>query len=904
MRNASEKSNGVVNHRWVDGFNEWVTKWGLVNPVLAKLDRIFVSTDWESVFPFASVKALDRLPSDHNPLVLDTGNNVSFVKNDLVDLLNEFHEGRLDIQRLNFAMMSLIPKTEDACNMKNFRPISLINCSFKIFSKLLTLRLGKGAFLKGRYILESVVIAHEMVHSVHQSKQPGLFLKLDFEKAYDRVSWNFLFEVLASRGFDPLWIKWIKMLVVGGSVGVCLNGEESAFFKPGKGLRQGDPISPLLFNLVGDVLAKMMMKAARAGLIKGLLTDFVTEGIYSLQYADDTIVFSSPEGRYIRNLKCILMWYERISGMRINFHKSEVLPLNVEPALMNNVSLFLGCPVGEFPLKYLGVPLHFDKLSREDVQPLVDKILKRIAVFRFISSFIEFPKWAIKCLNTHMSNFLWNDSEGRSKYHLANWESATMCRDFGGLGIPNLRDLNVCLLASWVKRYEADVGKLWREVIGFKYKTSRPNLFASKERRASQFFKGMLWAAKAARMGYRWRIGNGKRVKFWEDNWLGTSSLAIQFWNLYVLVNEKSKSVAELWDGNSLKCTFRRVFGGDLMRLWEEVLQLASTIVFEDEEDSLIWQFSSNGTYSSQSLYKVINFRGAFQVHSPAVWSLKIPPRVHFFLWLLSQNKVLTRDNLAKRREVSDDKCLFCCEKESVHHLFFECMVSRNMWKVVSEALGVSVENNFLAIGRMWLSNKKLEVLENLDLASCRFGSKLDFALSGRQKTAFATGGSEAEDCGSGTSEAALQEQLMFSEEEMRSMILNLDLIAESNKVLSSESLLVLILLHAMIKTKKTEMASSTVEVTLRHKCLDGIQVSKLHILPQPQENIHAETTVQANLPRDAQAQCLKHKSVVEKDHPEPPQILLRDRGLLGISTCPPSTSLHLAPQPRYTQIQ
>ncbi|KAJ1264667.1 hypothetical protein BS78_08G017500 [Paspalum vaginatum] len=96
VRNATEKSNGLVNHRWMDGFNAWVTKWGLIelnpfnrrftwinnqaDPVSARLDRIFVSTEWESAFPFASVKALDRLPSDHNPLVLDTGNNVSFGK--------------------------------------------------------------------------------------------------------------------------------------------------------------------------------------------------------------------------------------------------------------------------------------------------------------------------------------------------------------------------------------------------------------------------------------------------------------------------------------------------------------------------------------------------------------------------------------------------------------------------------------------------------------------------------------------------------------------------------------------------------------------------------------------------------------------------------------------------------
>ena len=124
---------------------------------------------------------------------------------------------------------------------------------------------NQSAFIKGRYILESVVVAHEIVHSVHSSKEPGVIIKLDYEKAYDRVNWDFLFEVLKSRKFNPVWINWIELLVKGGSVGVNLNGEESSFFNPGKGLRQGDPISPLLFNLVVDVLNRMLEKAVEGG---------------------------------------------------------------------------------------------------------------------------------------------------------------------------------------------------------------------------------------------------------------------------------------------------------------------------------------------------------------------------------------------------------------------------------------------------------------------------------------------------------------------------------------------------------------------------------------------------------------------------------------------------------------
>jgi hypothetical protein len=160
--------------------------------------------------------------------------------------------------RLNFVTLTLIPKIDDASEIRNYRPISLINCSFKIFGKLLTRRLKKvcerlvaqeqSAFIHGRYILESVVVTHEVVHSLHKNKDPGIILKLDYEKAYDRVNIDFLFEILKIRGFSETWIDWIKMVVLGGSVSVMANGEESSTFKIGKCLRLGDPLSP--FSLI------------------------------------------------------------------------------------------------------------------------------------------------------------------------------------------------------------------------------------------------------------------------------------------------------------------------------------------------------------------------------------------------------------------------------------------------------------------------------------------------------------------------------------------------------------------------------------------------------------------------------------------------------------------------------
>ena len=98
----------------------------------------------------------------------------------------------------------------------------------------------------------------------------------------------------------------------------------------------------------------------------------------------------------------------------------------------------------------------------------------------YLLSFIKFPKWALQLINTHMA--LREDEVDKHRYHLVNWETVSMSKDFGGLGIPNLRDLNMCLLGSWLRRYQESGGKMWRQLLDFKYNTSEPNIFHTSSR--------------------------------------------------------------------------------------------------------------------------------------------------------------------------------------------------------------------------------------------------------------------------------------------------------------------------------------------------------------------------------------------------------------------------------------
>jgi hypothetical protein len=237
------------------------------------------------------------------------------IKTDLMAMFAAFQEGDLPLFHLNFGTIILLPKKENAIQIQQYRPICLLNVSFKFFTKVGTNRVTEvahkvvrptqTAFMPGRHILEGVVVLHETIHELQRKKMNGVLLKLDFEKAYDKVNWDFLQQALRMKGFDPKWCKWIQDFVSRGSVGIRVNDDIGHYFQTKKGLRQGDPLSPILFNIVADMLAIIINRAKEDGQVEGLIPHLVDGGVSILQYADDTIIFMEHDLEKALNMKLI-----------------------------------------------------------------------------------------------------------------------------------------------------------------------------------------------------------------------------------------------------------------------------------------------------------------------------------------------------------------------------------------------------------------------------------------------------------------------------------------------------------------------------------------------------------------------------------------------------------------------
>jgi hypothetical protein len=194
--------------------------------------------------------------------------------------------------------MILLRKKENNNEPTNYRPISLLNCTVKWITKILATRLqamikllvdaDQSGFVKTRCIADNFMYAMDLVQTCRKRKKKAMILKLDFSKAFDTVSWEALFSIMHIRGFDGKSMSWIEELLTSAKTAILLNGIPGKWINIKRGLRQGDPLSPLLFIVVVDVLQQAIKQSALNGLLRHPILE--DQPCPVLQYADDTLI--------------------------------------------------------------------------------------------------------------------------------------------------------------------------------------------------------------------------------------------------------------------------------------------------------------------------------------------------------------------------------------------------------------------------------------------------------------------------------------------------------------------------------------------------------------------------------------------------------------------------------------
>lgn len=305
-------------------------------------------------------------------------------------VLNFTRNGDLP-EGLNSSFIVLIPKVDSPKTISDFRPKSLINCTFKILLKVLANRLStvmgsivseiQSGFIKGRHIADSLVIANEIVHCIPKKKVQGLVLKLDFAKAFDMVKWSFLFHTLDRFGFPSVWIQWIRNILNYTKMSVLVNGSPTAEFKPQRLLPLGDPLSPLLFNLIAEILHLLLAKGESLGIFKGIkLGNGPT--ISHVQFVDDTIIFLENSEHSCKGIKLILTIFELLSGLKINYNKSHLFTSKADNSKASAWARIMGCEVGNWPLFYLGANLGCPVKKQNFWLPLVKKVKTKLSKWK------------------------------------------------------------------------------------------------------------------------------------------------------------------------------------------------------------------------------------------------------------------------------------------------------------------------------------------------------------------------------------------------------------------------------------------------------------------------------------------------------------------------------------------
>ncbi|KAL0288554.1 UNVERIFIED_CONTAM: hypothetical protein Sradi_7095400 [Sesamum radiatum] len=461
-----------------------------------------------------------------------------------------FNNGSL-LKQLNATLITLIPKVQLPTKVGDFRPISCCNVVYKIITKIMVKRMQlvleklvdncQNAFVPGRSISDNILLAQELLSGYNQKKlPPRCTIKVDLQKAYDMVNWDYLLAVLRLFKFPNRFILWVEQCITTASFSISLNGTVHGFLSQHSGLRQGDPISPYLFVLVMESLHLLIKSTVQNDANFQFHWRCKEMGIVNLCFADDLLLFCKADIYSATVLHGILQQFKGITGLHANAQKSQILFPKAAAQVQNQIQTIFGFPQGTFPVRYLGVPLITSKLSIADCAPLILKIEARIAgwnqlkltyagrtqliksvlssIHQYWCSVFILPKGMIKLIEAKLRNFLWRGGTATGGYKVA-WEQVCKPTSHGGLGIRNIQMMNNALMGKHLwQLLTKKQDSIWVSWI-MKYKLKQGTLWAANDKEGSWTWKKLMKLRTHLIKGIQYRIRDGTEFKLWLDPW-------------------------------------------------------------------------------------------------------------------------------------------------------------------------------------------------------------------------------------------------------------------------------------------------------------------------------------------------------------------------------------------------
>ena len=407
-------------------------------------------------------------------------------------LNTSFKNGELPLT-LRQCIVSCLPKgNKDRSILKNWRPISLLSVPYKIASAAIASRLKtvldylvdktQTGFIAGRYIGHSTRLVYDIMHCTEKNRLDGLLMLIDFAKAYDSISWKFLYDVLQYFGFGGQFINWIKLFNTNIQAAILQCGILSSFFNIKRGCRQGDPCAPFLFLLCGQILSFLITnKKELKGIILGLNEYKIT------QFADDTTIIMDGSQSSLEAALNTIETFGSMSGLVMNTSKTKIIWIGRKRYSKDklNVKSRLEWGITEFNMLGIEFNVDLEKMPKINYEIAISRskhllnkwehrhltpfgkitIIKTFVISKFNHLFISLPSpdsMTIREISDMLFKFVWGGKPDK----IARRQ---ICRPYidGGLKMINLQKYIFALKSTWIRRLNTDQNAPWSHLAKF-----------------------------------------------------------------------------------------------------------------------------------------------------------------------------------------------------------------------------------------------------------------------------------------------------------------------------------------------------------------------------------------------------------------------------------------------------